>query len=162
MSTTTTKASPGRIRCMQAIAVGKLKLTPADKAKLLAQYCPGKTSFGELTNPEADAVIDALKLLAGQTPTRPQPRARAHARAGVATGDVAMLVTPGERERLAELTRGLIAAGLSSNYLAGVRLRACGRPSPATSQEAVKAIEALKALADRVEGGWRPTSGDPA
>ena len=161
-TSTRKKLSPGRLRCMQALAVGALKMTPADKTKLVGQYFPGKTSFGELANAEADKIIDEMKLLAGQTPTRPQPRSRLQARAGVETGDVALLITPPQRERLAELTRELIAAEISSNYIAAVRERACGRPSPVRAQEAEKAIEALKALSDRVKGGWKPTSGAPA
>jgi hypothetical protein len=147
---------------LNTLAFGVLKLQPIDKERLLQQYFPGAVSFRDLSNPEADLIIDALKLLAGQTPTRPQPRMRGRARGAVATGDVAMLITPAQRERLAELTRALLAAGLSSNYLEGVRLRACGYPFPRTSHEAEKAIEALKALEARVQGGWRPSSGESA
>ncbi len=151
--------SSGRFRALAALAFGKLRLTPAEKDQLVEQLVPGKTSFHTLTNAEADLVIDELKRRAGQTPTRPQERARRHVRGAVATGDVTTLITPAQRARVAELVRDLIAGGLSAGYIAAVRLRAAGRPEPMTSFEAEKAIEALKALLGRVQGGWRPPEG---
>jgi hypothetical protein len=142
------KASTGRFNAMAALAFGVLKLSPEARADLVSRLVPGKTSIRSLTNAEADLVIDELKRRAGQTPTRPQPRRRSRG--------ITLLITPAERERLAELTRNLIAAGLAPNYLEGVRFRACGLPYPNTSQQAVKAIEALKALEERVAAGWRP------
>jgi hypothetical protein len=148
---------------MTALAYGALKMTPEEKERFLEQFVgDGVKSFRALTNAQADDVIDKLKLAAGQTPTRPQPRSRALARAAGETGDVVLLITPGQRERLAQLTHELIAAGLTSNYVAAVRQRATMRPSAATSHDAEKAIEALKALKARVDGGWRPSTEAPA
>ena len=139
--------SAGRLRCLQALAFGALGLTPDLKAELVDRICPGKAGFPALTNIEADQLIDHMKRLAGQTPMRPQGRERRHVRRGAASGDVTPLVTPAQRERLAELRRALLAAGLTPSYPDGVCRRACGREQPMTSFECEKAIEALKALA---------------
>jgi hypothetical protein len=137
---------------MAALAYGKLKLSPVEKTKLVFDLCEGKTSFRELTNPEADRVINELKRRAGQVPMRPVAAERRRARAQGVTA----LVTPAQRELLEELTRGLRAAELTAAYLDATRLRACGRPFPKTAAEAERAIEALKALQARVTAGWRP------
>ncbi len=148
--------SAGRFKALAALAFGALSLSPDQKEELVGRLVPGKKSFHALTTEEADRVIDELKRMAGQTPTRPQPRGRRQARAGVARGDVTLMVTPAQRERLAELTRSLIEAGLTPMYVEGARERACGRPYPRTAHEAERAIEGLKALAERVAEGWRP------
>lgn len=146
----------GRVKCMAAIAYGKLKLSVQAKERLVESLCPGKTSFRALTNDEADRVIDELKRQAGQAPTRPLERDRRRVRPLTETGAVTMLVTPAQRERLAQLTRDCLEAGVSSTYVAGVAHRACGRPTPQTSQEAAKAIEALKAVLTRAGAGDLP------
>lgn len=162
MTTTAKKLSAGRLRCLQGLAFGALQLEGDEKARLVERIVPGKTAFHELTNAEADKLIDAMKGMAGQAVTRPQDRFRREARRGVATGDVVMLPTPAQRERLGELVRALIAAGISANYVSGVKLRACQQPSPTTSGDYEKVIEALKGVKARVDNGWRPREGDPA
>jgi hypothetical protein len=139
-------ATRGRLRCLAVLAYGVLRLTAPDKEALVERLAPGKRHFHALTNEEADLVIDELKRRAGQPVTRPQARERRRARG---QADITLLITPAQKERLAELTRALIAAGCTSIYLEGVRLRACGRPFPVTSPAAEKAIEALKALQER-------------
>lgn len=146
----------GRVNCMAALAYGKLKLSVQDKERLVVEYCPGKTSFRDLTNEEADRVIDELKRRAGQVPTRPLERDRRRVRRLAEAGAVAMLATPAQRERLAQLTRDCLEAGVSSPYLAGVMQRACGRPAPQTSHDAEKMIEALKAVLARAAAGELP------
>ncbi len=146
------KLTPGRLRCLQGLAFGALKLSIQRKDALVEQHAPGKTRFHELTNAEADKVIDAMKLLAGQTPTRPIPGDRRRARAG----GVATLITPAQRELLGALTRELLAAGHSSVYLAAIRERACRRPEPVTSDDAERAIEALKAVRARAPHPQEP------
>jgi hypothetical protein len=137
--------TPGRMRCLQGLAFGALNMNAVDKETFVAAVVPGKTSFHQLTNADADTVIDAMKLKAGQTPTRPLVGERRRARA---TG-VTTLITPAQRETLEQLVRRALDAGHGPEYVSGVQRRACGRQEPRTSIEAEKAIEAMKAVAAR-------------
>lgn len=154
--------TPGRLRCLQALAFGALGMAPEEKAAAIERIAPGKTGFHALTNTEADRLIDEFKRAAGQAPTRPQARERRRGRAAAATGDLALLATPAQRARLAELGQALVAVGVTPVYAEGICHRACGRPAPRTSAEAEKVIEALKAVLERLTARGDDEPEEPA
>ena len=100
----------------------------------------GKTSLRELITGEGIRVIDTMV----ERGASGQGRRRRSLPPGVTR-----LVTPWQMKRLAELIAQL---GWSQPRWEGVVRKAIGRPSPRTSSEAAKCIEAVRAILKREEG----------
>jgi len=100
----------------------------------------GKSSVRALTAKEGIKLIDGLVELGASGQGR---------RLEPLQPGVTRLVTPWQMKRLAELIAQL---GWSQARWEGVVRKAIGRPSPRTSTEAAKCIDAVRAILKREEG----------